>query len=185
MKNKFLTIVLTLIILLSCAKQNIPAKISTLESFKRPIGDKVVLVDGCFDLIHKNNIDFLQKSRAMGGYLIVALESDDAIKLKKSRNSINTQTDRAKILSHIINVDEIVLLPKLTGYNDYLEMVKKIHPNIIAITEPDPQIQNKKKMADIINSKLVTAMILHNDTSTSKIIDAIKSSTQAFPKERE
>ncbi len=175
MKNKFLTLISALIILSSCAKQNIPAKISTLEAFKRPIGDKIVLVGGCFDLIHKHHIDFLQKSRAMGNYLIVALESDDTIKLKKSRNSINIQADRAKILSHIINIDEIVLLPKLTGYSDYLEMVKKIHPNIIAITEPDTQFQNKKKMADIINAKVAIAMILHNDTSTSKIIYAIKS----------
>ena len=49
---------------------------------------KIVLVGGCFDMLHVGHVEFLRKSRSFGDYLIVLLESDENIKKLKGREDI-------------------------------------------------------------------------------------------------
>src|SRR6266403_2209747 len=56
-----------------------------------PGDKKIVLVGGCFDIIHFGHIQFLQKAKEAGDYLIVALEPDERIINYKKRTPIHTQ----------------------------------------------------------------------------------------------
>lgn len=114
--------------------------------------ERTVLVGGCFDLIHYGHLKFLEAAKQQGDFLIVALESDEFIKKNKRKIPLHNQLERAEILSNINLVDLIVLLPFFQTNDDYFELVKKISPRIIAVTEGDSQIENKKRQAKLIGA---------------------------------
>ena len=84
-------------------------------------GDKldVVLVGGCFDILHIGHIRFLKAARKQGDSLVVALESDEFIRLQKRREPFHTQAERAEILAALRSVDTVILLPLLSTDEDY------------------------------------------------------------------
>jgi FAD synthetase len=168
---------LFLVILISCHKsENVShdPKVTNLQEFVRPNCNSLVLVGGCFDILHKNHVNFLRSAKTKGDYLVVALESDEFIVRKKRRYPISNQRERADILSNLACVDEVILLPYLNGYEDYLELVRRIKPDVIGVTTPDSQLENKTRMAKITGSKVIIVNSEVNDKSTSKIIDKIR-----------
>lgn len=127
-----------------------------------------VLVGGCFDLLHYGHLNFL-KSAAGFGPLAVALESDKTIHHSKGKQSIHTQIQRAEILAELQCVNHVILLPLLTGYEDYLALVMAVKPSILAITEGDPQTINKKRQAETAKARLVVVNTLIEGLSSSLI----------------
>lgn len=134
---------------------------------------KIVLVGGCFDLIHFGHLQFLKKSKENGDYLIVALESDEFIKKNKRKEPVHTQDERAEILAALSFVDLIIKLPLFNNNNEYFQMVKTIKPNIIAVTEGDKQLDNKKKQAEEIKAQVLVVTPLLKKYSTRKIISSL------------
>lgn len=142
-------------------------QISSMQKFLD--GKKSVLVGGCYDIIHFGHVMFLQAAKKEGNILIVALESDEAIKKKKQRDPIHTQKQRAFILSAFSFVDYVILLPYMENSRDYSEMVNLLKPAIIGVTEGDTKMHLKKNIADRFDITLkVVCPSLHN-LSTSKI----------------
>ncbi len=131
---------------------------------------KTVLVGGCFDIFHYGHYLFLKKAKAAGSYLIVALESDKFIKDSKKRPPIHNQKQRAKILSSFVSVDLVILLSRLKTDKDYFLLVNKIRPNIIAVSENDPQLKNKKKQAKEVRGQLKIVTNLVKNLTGTKII---------------
>jgi len=132
---------------------------------------KRVLVGGCFDLIHYGHILFLKKAKEQGDYLIVALESDENVKRRKGENRpIHKQSERAEMLRSLRMVDEVVELPTMTGYEEYLAFVKKVKPDVIAVTENDSQMENKKKQAENIGGTVVVVSPRLEPHSTSRLV---------------
>lgn len=131
---------------------------------------KVVLVGGCFDILHYGHIEFLKKAKAEGDYLIVALEPDESISNYKKRVPTHNQQERAEILASLRYVDQVILLPLLKGFADYNQLVANIKPQVIAITADDPQINNKQKQADSVGATvtIVTPRLLN--FSSTKIV---------------
>src|SRR5258708_31534571 len=110
------------------------------SSLSIPQNKKIVLVGGCFDIIHFGHIQFLEKEKHTGDYLIVALEPDERITSYKQRAPTHTQKERAYNLLALRYVDQVIMLPLLNGFDDYLELVRSIKPTIIGITSNDPQM---------------------------------------------
>ena len=135
--------------------------------------NKIVLVGGCFDLLHYGHLTFLKKAKKEGDFLIVALESDEFIKDHKDRVSIHSQDQRAEILASLVFVDLVIKLPIFRSDIEYSSFVKKIKPSIIAITKGDKQLDNKKKQAQEVGAKVVTVSDLIRDFSTKEIIKKI------------
>lgn len=134
---------------------------------------KTVLVGGCFDLIHFGHLEFLKKAKQSGDYLIVALESDEFIKRNKRNEPIHPQEERAEILSCLNMVDMIINLPYFSKGKEYLNMVKKISPNIIAVTEGDKKINSKKEQAKMVGAEVKIVTPLVKKYSTRKIISEL------------
>ncbi len=142
---------------------------SEWEVFKNK---KTVLVGGCFDLIHFGHIKFLEKAKEQGNFLIVALESDEFVKKNKRKLPVHQQSERAEILSNLNMVDLIILLPFFNTNNDYFNLVKKILPSIIAVTEGDKQLENKKKQAKLIGAEVREVVTNLKNFSTRNIAKA-------------
>lgn len=133
--------------------------------------DGVVLVGGCFDVLHEGHKKFLALSKKEGEKLVVFLESDANItKLKGKNRPMNTQIVRAENLSKLNIVDYIILLntPKTEQY--YYNLVKSLEPDIIAVTAGDEHLSEKNEQAKQVKGKVVEVMKRENKYSTTKII---------------
>lgn len=133
------------------------------------VGKTTVLVGGCFDLIHFGHLKFLEAAKKQGDYLIVALESDEFIKKNKRKISVHQQSERAEILSSLDMIDLVVLLPLFRSNDEYFELVKTISPSIIAVTEGDSQLENKRKQAEKIGASVKEVVTNLKDFSTRNI----------------
>ncbi len=131
-----------------------------------------VLVGGCFDLLHFGHLIFLKKAKKEGDFLVIILESDEFIKKRKKRSPIHTQRQRAITLAALEMVDLVILIPYFKSDNDYLDLVKKIRPKVIAVTAQDPQKENKKKQGEIVGAKFKIVVPRLKQFASSKILKA-------------
>lgn len=132
---------------------------------------KIVLVGGCFDILHLGHIRFLKQAKKLGDTLIVLLESDEKIKkIKGEGRPVNSQIIRAEILEALHDVDFVIKLPEIMEDADYDDLVKKIKPDYIAVTKGDSGLENKKRSAKLVNAKIIIATNLIEGYSTSKIL---------------
>lgn len=129
----------------------------------------IVLVGGCFDILHYGHISFLREAKKHGDYLVVALESDENVrKMKGVLRPIHNQKQRQQMLESLRFVDMVLPLPPMREDQDYFNLTKKVAPSVIAITEGDPVQDKKQKQADIIGAKLVVIPKIHTP-STSQL----------------
>ena len=75
----------------------------------REAGRRIVMTNGCFDLIHPGHIRYLQQAAALGDLLVVAVNDDDSVKrLKGESRPVNTVQDRMAVLAALEAVDYVV-----------------------------------------------------------------------------
>lgn len=146
-----------------------------IKKLKKTIGKKkIVLVGGCFDVIHLGHITFLKKAKSNGEVLVVFLESDKNIEKNKGKDRpINNQKNRAKLLVNLKMVDYVVKLSEIVESDGYLDLIKKINPQVIAVTENDVNLKNKTAQAKEVGARIVQVTKLIPHQSTSRIIEII------------
>lgn len=139
--------------------------IDGLVSFRRKInnlGQSIVLIGGCFDVIHPGHIVFLEKAKKTADLLLIFLESDQKVReLKGKGRPVHSQKERAKILSAFWTVDYVVMLPFLHSAKDYDELIIKLKPDLIAGVADDPNNDYYRRSASLSGAKfqIVTKMI--------------------------
>ncbi|HBQ51076.1 TPA: glycerol-3-phosphate cytidylyltransferase [Candidatus Daviesbacteria bacterium] len=134
-------------------------------------GKKIVLVGGCFDILHPGHVIFLEKAKKEGDLLVVLLESDQKVhELKGLNRPIHTQKARAKVLSALRSVDRVVMLPFMHKEEEYDAIIQKIKPKVIAATSGDYANKFKQRSAKLVGSKLKYVTRLIGNHSSSKIL---------------
>jgi FAD synthetase len=129
----------------------------------------IVLVGGCFDLLHYGHISFLKQAKSYGDYLMVALESDENVRrVKGPSRPIHTQQQRKEMLEALKVVDEVIDLPPMNSDKEYFEFIKKIKPTVIAFTVGDPILPKKMEQAKQNGAKVVIIEKIHTP-STSQL----------------
>ncbi len=115
-----------------------------------------VLVGGVFDILHYGHVYFLKSAKTLGDYLIVAIESDKNVKkLKGESRPIHSEEQRKEVLESLKFVDEVIILKDKMTDKDYSDLVAKINPAVIALTEGDPILEKKRQQAKTIGAKVV------------------------------
>lgn len=138
-------------------------------------GKKIVLVGGCFDILHIGHIAFLEKAKEQGDVLIIFLESDENIKKTKGpARPVNTQDDRAKILASLSIVDYVIKLSEITDNTNYDNLVIQLKPAIIATTAGDANRSHKERQAEKIGAKVVDVIESIQNKSTTKVIKILE-----------
>jgi len=91
-------------------------------------GQKVVLANGCFDLIHVGHIRYLKESKKKGDTLVVALNSDSSVRMLKGKGRpILNQKERAEIISSFSFVDYITFFEEQNVEKVLLALKPDIH----------------------------------------------------------
>jgi D-beta-D-heptose 7-phosphate kinase/D-beta-D-heptose 1-phosphate adenosyltransferase len=92
-------------------------------------GKKTVFTNGCFDILHKGHISYLEKAKACGDILVLGLNSDDSVRrLKGPTRPINNELDRAFMLLKLAAVDYVTIFDEDTP----LELIKLVKPDVLA-----------------------------------------------------
>ncbi|PKG76555.1 bifunctional heptose 7-phosphate kinase/heptose 1-phosphate adenyltransferase [Shewanella sp. GutCb] len=72
-------------------------------------GERVVMTNGCFDILHAGHVSYLQQAKALGDRLIVAVNSDASVKrLKGEGRPVNPEDRRMAVLAGLASVDWVV-----------------------------------------------------------------------------
>jgi D-glycero-beta-D-manno-heptose 1-phosphate adenylyltransferase len=95
----------------------------------RSQGDKVILANGGFDLLHVGHVRYLEAAKRLGGKLVVAVNSDNSVRtLKGEGRPLMPDVERAEILAALAAVDAVVIFSEL----DVRGIIRDIHPDIHA-----------------------------------------------------
>jgi D-glycero-beta-D-manno-heptose 1-phosphate adenylyltransferase len=82
----------------------------------RKSGRKLVVTNGCFDLLHAGHVTYLEDARHRGDALLIGLNGDDAVrKLKGEGRPINNEQDRATVLAALQSVDGVCIFAEPTA----------------------------------------------------------------------
>jgi rfaE bifunctional protein nucleotidyltransferase chain/domain len=110
-------------------------KILSREQLRRRVdewrraGERIILTNGCFDLLHVGHIRYLHAAKQLGGRLIVGLNADDSVRgLKGAGRPLMPAAERAEILAALAGVDAVVIFPE----PDVRALIRVIRPDIHA-----------------------------------------------------
>ena len=92
-------------------------------------GQRVVLTNGCFDVLHRGHTRYLNQAKQLGDILVVALNSDDSVrKLKGPDRPINSVADRAAVIAALSCVDYVTVFDTPTP----IPLIEQLRPEIYA-----------------------------------------------------
>lgn len=98
------------------------------EFLKRNEGKKIVFTNGCFDILHRGHVSYLNEARKLGDLLLIGLNSDASVKrLKGPERPINNEEDRKFVLSQLKSVDFVEIFHEDTP----LSLILKVQPKVL------------------------------------------------------
>ena len=99
-----------------------------VEEWRRA-GESITLANGNFDLLHVGHVRYLQGAKALGGKLVVAINSDDSVRaLKGEGRPVMPEQERAEIVAALADVDAVVVFPEV----DVRAIIREIRPDVQA-----------------------------------------------------
>ena len=144
--------------------------IDAIKSEQRK-GKKIVFTNGCFDILHRGHVTYLNQARDLGDLLIVGINSDESVKrLKGPERPVNMLEDRAYVLSALKSVDYVIPFEEDTPIN----LINLIMPDIL-VKGGDYTIDRIIGAQEVLaNGGKVEIIPFVPGKSTSAIIDTIK-----------
>ena len=130
-------------------------------------GKTVVTTNGCFDILHVGHVRYLQKTKSFADVLIVLLNSDKSVRsIKGDSRPINSENDRAEILSALECVDYVVLFDE----DSPKDLIDEMKPDVYTKggdytleTLPEADVMKKNNIRvefiDFVEGKSTTKII--------------------------
>ena len=88
----------------------------------------IVFTNGCFDVLHRGHVEYLQFCRRQGDVVVVGLNSDSSVKtIKGPDRPINNQHDRAAVLAALEAVDYVTIFDEPTP----LRLIREVRPDVL------------------------------------------------------
>src|SRR5437016_983010 len=99
-----------------------------VEQWRRA-GDRIILANGGFDLLHVGHVRYLRGAKELGGKLVVAINSDESLRaLKGEGRPIMPVEERAEMVAALADVDAVVIFSEM----DVRTIIREIRPDIQA-----------------------------------------------------
>jgi D-glycero-beta-D-manno-heptose 1-phosphate adenylyltransferase len=101
---------------------------------------RLVVTNGCFDLLHAGHVTYLEAARNLGDALLVGLTNDVHVRqLKGAGRPVTTEHDRASVLAALASVDAVCIFPDLNAIS------------FITLADPDIYVKGGDYTIDTIN----------------------------------
>lgn len=95
----------------------------------RKVGERIILTNGCFDMLHVGHIRYLRGAKALGGRVVVGVNDDASVRaLKGDGRPLMPALERAEIVAAMADVDAVVIFPE----PDVRSLIRDIRPDIHA-----------------------------------------------------
>ncbi len=95
----------------------------------RSAGERIVLANGCFDVLHVGHVRYLRGAKELGGKLVVGVTSDDTVRaLKGDGRPRLPAAERAEIVAALADVDAVVIFPE----PDVRALLRELRPDVHA-----------------------------------------------------
>ncbi|MEX2571616.1 MAG: D-glycero-beta-D-manno-heptose 1-phosphate adenylyltransferase [Gemmatimonadota bacterium] len=89
---------------------------------------RVVFTNGCFDILHRGHVEYLEYARALGDFLLVGLNSDRSVRaLKGAGRPINSEEDRGLVIAALASVDAVTIFDDDTPR----ELIRALVPDVL------------------------------------------------------
>jgi len=161
----------------SINKGSIESHIKSFDELKtqvqrlKKLGKKIVFTNGCFDILHRGHVSYLDVAKSYGDVLILGLNSDASVKALKGENRpINNEEDRGYVLSALESVDFVCVFCDDTPY----ELIKMVEPDVLV---KGGDYEGKVVVGSDI-AKEVKLVQFIDGKSTTKTIEKIKNDKQ-------
>ena len=147
------------------------ARLARLLEQERQRGRRIVLTGGCFDILHRGHVSYLQQARELGDLLVVGVNTDESIKrLKGPERPINTLVDRLGVLAALDCVDYLIAFDEDTPHR----LIEAIRPDVFVkggdyTRETLPEASLVEQLGGVVKFLPLVA-----DRSTTNIIRRIR-----------
>src|SRR5918912_1350665 len=106
-----------------------PEEVAAVRAGLRAAGRRLVFTNGCFDLLHVGHVRYLQQARALGDALLVAINSDRAVReLKGAGRPVMSAEERAEVLAALAVVDYVTVFNELSPRR----LIASLLPDVLA-----------------------------------------------------
>src|SRR5688572_6885734 len=145
---------------------------SEFVASERTLGRVIVFTNGVFDILHPGHVRYLRDARALGDLLIVGVNSDRSVKAlaKAPDRPINSENERAEVLSALASVDAVVIFDEDTPH----EIISALQPDVLV--KGADWGENAIVGRDVVEARggRVVRIPLAEGYSTTKIIERIR-----------
>ena len=143
-------------------------KLMVAESRAR--GERVIMTNGCFDVLHAGHVAYLEEAKNLGDRLIVAVNDDESVRrLKGESQPINELEDRLLVLAGLAAVDWVVPFSNDTP----AELIAEVLPDVL-VKGGDYKPDDIAGAKDVLNNGgEVRVLAFRDGHSSSRIIDKL------------
>jgi len=133
----------------------------------RAAGDRIVCTNGCFDVLHRGHVAYLEQARSLGDVLVVGLNDDASVRrLKGPHRPINPAEDRAAVLAALACVGHVTVFT----HDDAVALVELIQPDVYVkgsdyLSRPLPEAAavahqgGRVELVDLLDGRSTTAIM--------------------------
>ena len=147
------------------------AELELLVAQARARGERIVMTNGCFDILHAGHVAYLEEAKTLGDRLIVAVNDDDSVaRLKGKSRPVNQLADRAAVLAGLAAVDWVVPFSEDTP----ADFIRRLLPDVLVKGGDYQAAEVAGAKAVIANGGEVRILSFREGRSTSAVIEAIR-----------
>jgi D-beta-D-heptose 7-phosphate kinase/D-beta-D-heptose 1-phosphate adenosyltransferase len=146
-------------------------ELAVLIDEARQRGERVVMTNGCFDILHAGHVAYLEEAKSLGDRLIVAVNDDDSVRrLKGDSRPINALGDRLLVLAGLAAVDWVIPFAEDTP----AELIAAVLPDVL-VKGGDYEPEEIAGGKDVLrNGGEVRVLSFRDGHSTSRIIEKLR-----------
>ena len=147
------------------------AELETLVRVAKARGERIVMTNGCFDLLHAGHVAYLEEAKSLGDHLVVAVNDDASVRrLKGLARPVNSLADRMAVLAGLAAVDWVVPFADDTP----AALIERILPHVLVKGGDWKPEQIAGGGAVLANGGEVRVLPFRAGRSTTRLIDALR-----------